>query len=149
MESGKAAVLVAKVLWQCLSELGSQEAVRDLWTQSRLDWASLGMRAEDLGEFLERQVILNWVVLNESSYLFFSKQNLGFLQLEETPPYHIADLQELLSSVQTNKDIMTSLEVSQFTILLNIITEPCFIVFRNSSPMISTLQDLSGVWPLV
>ena len=57
MESGKAAKLVAKVLLQCYKELdSSKEAVKSLWMQSRLNWSTLGMQDEDLGEFLEDQV---------------------------------------------------------------------------------------------
>ena len=57
MESGLAAKLVAKVLQQCHKVLGSEEAVRALWSQSRLHWSSLGKEEEDLGEFLEDQVV--------------------------------------------------------------------------------------------
>ncbi len=57
VESGKAAKMVAKVLQQCHEELGlNNEAVRDLWVQSRLSWNSLGVHDEDLAEFLANQV---------------------------------------------------------------------------------------------
>ena len=56
VESGKAAKLVAKVLQQCRKELGSDDAVKNLWMQSRLSWSALGMPDEDLEEFLEDQV---------------------------------------------------------------------------------------------
>ena len=56
MESGKAAKLVAEVLVQCQKVLGSEEAVKALWSQSRLGWDALGVREEDLGEFLADQV---------------------------------------------------------------------------------------------
>ncbi len=57
VESGKAAKLVAKVLQQCHRELdSSDEAVKALWMQARLNWDALGMRSEDLAEFLVDQV---------------------------------------------------------------------------------------------
>ncbi len=56
MESSKAAVLVAKILCCCHGLMGSNEAVKQLWVQSELDWLSLGIKGEDLVEFLEDHV---------------------------------------------------------------------------------------------
>ena len=53
-----AAKLVAKVLQQCQRVLGSEEEVKTLWSQSRLNWETLGKGAEDLAEFLVDQVSL-------------------------------------------------------------------------------------------
>ena len=36
--------------------MGSNEAVKQLWVQSELDWLSLGTKGEDLVEFLEDHV---------------------------------------------------------------------------------------------
>lgn len=61
--SQKAGKLVAKVLQQCQKILGSTEAVKTLWTQSRLEWHSLGIEEDQLGEFLDRQVCLHCIVV--------------------------------------------------------------------------------------
>lgn len=55
MESGRAAVLAAKLLSCCLSLLSKKE-VKSLWTKSGLHWDDLGMHREDVEEFLDRQV---------------------------------------------------------------------------------------------
>ena len=54
-EAGKMAVLVANTLHQCTA-LGSESDTADLWSQSGLQWSSLGVKSEDVEEFLSRQV---------------------------------------------------------------------------------------------
>ena len=54
--SGRAAVLVAKVLCHCVSVLKGEEEVKGLWTRCGLTWDDLGKPKEDLEEFLDRQV---------------------------------------------------------------------------------------------
>lgn len=56
MESGKAARLLAKVLQQCQTVLESEEAVKALWSQSRLHWNTLGISDDHLGDFLLEMV---------------------------------------------------------------------------------------------
>lgn len=45
------------MLQQSQRLLGTEEQVKTLWSQSRLEWSALGMREEDLGEFLSNQVV--------------------------------------------------------------------------------------------
>ena len=52
---GKAADLVAKVLWQVKLQQ-SETAALSLWSQSQLEWTSLGVKSEDVEEFLSGQV---------------------------------------------------------------------------------------------
>ena len=54
-DTGKTAILVAKTLHQCTA-LGSESDTSDLWSQSQLQWSSLGVKSEDVEEFLSRQV---------------------------------------------------------------------------------------------
>ena len=56
LESGRAAVLVAKVLYHCVSVLKEEEEVKGLWTRCGLTWDDLGTPKEDVEEFLDRQV---------------------------------------------------------------------------------------------
>ena len=55
VEAGKAAELAAKVLLQVKLQQ-SEAAALALWTQSQLEWASLGVKSEDVEEFVSRQV---------------------------------------------------------------------------------------------
>ena len=52
---GKAADLVAKVLWQVKLQQ-SETAALSMWSQSQLEWTSLGVKSEDVEEFLSGQV---------------------------------------------------------------------------------------------
>ena len=52
---GKAADLVAKTLLQVRVQQ-SEAAALSLWTQSQLEWTSLGVKSEDVEEFVSRQV---------------------------------------------------------------------------------------------
>ena len=52
---GKAADLVAKVLRQVKLQQ-SETAALSLWSQSQLEWTSLGVKSEDVEEFLSGQV---------------------------------------------------------------------------------------------
>ena len=52
---GKAADLVAKTLLQVRCQQ-SEAAALFLWTQSQLEWTSLGVKSEDIEEFVSRQV---------------------------------------------------------------------------------------------
>ena len=58
LASGKAGILAAKVLVQCRSQLASDAEVTSLWTASSLEWSSLGVPSEELGEFLSTHVSL-------------------------------------------------------------------------------------------
>jgi len=52
---GKAAELAAKTLLRVKSQQ-SEAAALSLWTQSQLEWTSLGVKSEDIEEFVSRQV---------------------------------------------------------------------------------------------
>ena len=52
---GKAADLAAKVLQQVKLQQ-SEAAALSLWSQSQLEWTSLGVKSEDVEKFLSRQV---------------------------------------------------------------------------------------------
>ena len=52
---GKAADLAAKILLQVKSQQ-SEAAALSLWNQSQLEWTSLGVKSENVEEFLSRQV---------------------------------------------------------------------------------------------
>ena len=52
---GKAANLAAKVLRQVKLQQ-SEAAALSMWSQSQLEWTSLGVKSEDVKEFLSRQV---------------------------------------------------------------------------------------------
>ena len=52
---GKAADLVAKVL-RLVKLQQSETAALSLWSQSQLEWTSLGVKSEDVEEFLSGQV---------------------------------------------------------------------------------------------
>ena len=52
---GKAADLAAKVLLQVKLQQ-SEAAALSLWVQSQLEWTSLGVKSENVEEFLSRQV---------------------------------------------------------------------------------------------
>ena len=52
---GKAAELAAKTLLQVKSQQ-SEAAALSLWTQSQLEWTSLGVKSEDIEEFVSQQV---------------------------------------------------------------------------------------------
>ena len=54
--SGRAAVLVAKVLCQCVSVLKGEEEVKRLWARCGLTWDDLGKPKENVEEFLDRKV---------------------------------------------------------------------------------------------
>ena len=56
LESGRAAVLVAKVLCHCVSVLNGEEEVKGLWARCGLTWDDLGKPKEDVEGFLDRQV---------------------------------------------------------------------------------------------
>ena len=56
LESGRAAVLVAKVLCHCVSVLKEEEEVKGLWARCGLTWDDLGKPKEDVEEFLDRKV---------------------------------------------------------------------------------------------
>ena len=56
LESGRAAVLVAKVLCHCVSVLKGEEEVKGLWARCGLTWDDLGKPKKDVEEFLDRQV---------------------------------------------------------------------------------------------
>ena len=55
VKAGKAAELAAKVLLQVKLQQ-SEAAALSLWTQSQLEWTSLGVKSEDVEEFVSRQV---------------------------------------------------------------------------------------------
>ena len=52
---GKAADLVAKTLLQVMV-WQSEAAALSLWSQSQLEWTSLGVKSEDVEEFVSKQV---------------------------------------------------------------------------------------------
>lgn len=117
MESGKAARLLAKVLQQCQTVLESQEAVKALWSQSRLHWNTLGISDDHLGDFLVEMVgccILQAAVLDFSCLSLC--QNLGYLcvevgQLQEGDAPYLQELQQLLGSDKPNSDIIDWIKV--------------------------------------
>ena len=55
VKAGKAAELAAKVLLQVKLQQ-SEAAALSLWTQSQLEWTSLGVKSEDVEEFISREV---------------------------------------------------------------------------------------------
>ena len=55
VKAGKAAELAARVLLQVKLQQ-SEAAALSLWTQSQLEWTSLGVKSEDVEEFISRQV---------------------------------------------------------------------------------------------
>lgn len=55
VEAGKAAELAAKALLQVKLQQ-SEAAALALWSQSQLEWTSLGVKSEDVEEFLSGQV---------------------------------------------------------------------------------------------
>ena len=49
-------MLAAKVLVHCRSHLSSDEEVTRLWNSASLEWSTLGVASEDIGEFLSSHV---------------------------------------------------------------------------------------------
>ncbi len=122
-QSGKAAVLVAKTLVQCQTLEGSTDAVAKLWAESDFKWSTLGVKLEEVEDFLVRQVCTcdHWADLALfTEFRSFSPQKLEYLRSADppsssssssssaTPPSeptpYLADITQLFSAADTTND---------------------------------------------